>query len=58
MNKKELKKLSKSQSINLLLIQGQKPVPTPRKIQGQKPVPAPRKNNKVKPIPAPRKNNK
>ena len=42
-NKKELKKLSKSQLINLLLKQGQKPVP------------APRKNNKVKPIPMPRK---
>ena len=55
MNKKELKKMSKSQLINLLLIQGQKPVPTPRKNNKVKPIPAPRKNNKVKPVPTPRK---
>ena len=54
MNKKELKKLSKSQLINLFLIQGQKLVPAPRK-NNVKPIPAPRKNNKVKPVPAPRK---
>ena len=59
MNKKDLKKLSKSQLINMLLkqsvmkpkiiaVDNTKPVPTPR---AYKPVPAPRT---YKPVPAPR----
>ena len=51
MKKNNLGKLTKSQLIELLL-QSQKPVPTPRQIvQDNKPIPAPR--NK-KPIPTPR----
>ena len=48
MNKKDLKKLSKSQLIEMLLKQSiMKPVPTPRtKKPMNKPIPAPRKSVK------------
>ena len=44
MNKSDLKKLSKSELIKLLLKQDKKPVPTPRTSKSKRPVPAPRKS--------------
>ena len=45
MNKSDLKKLSKSQLIKLLLKQEKKkPVPTPRTVRPIRPIPAPRKS--------------
>ena len=46
MNKTELKKLTKSQLINMLLKQDncKKPVPTPRTKKLTTPIPTPRKN--------------
>ena len=44
MNKKDLKKLSKSELIKLLLKQGKKPVPTPRTVKPIRPIPKPRKS--------------
>ena len=46
MNKKDLKKLSKSELIKLLLKQDEKPVPTPRTLKLKRPIPAPRKSVK------------
>ena len=44
MNKKDLKKLSKSELIKLLLKQDKKPVPAPRTLKLKRPIPAPRKS--------------
>ena len=44
MNKKDLKKLSKSELIKLLLKQDKKPVPAPRTVRPIRPIPAPRKS--------------
>ena len=44
MNKKDLKKLSKSELIKLLLKQDKKPVPTPRTVKQIRPIPTPRKS--------------
>ena len=44
MNKKDLKKLSKSELIKLLLKQDKKPVPTPRTVKPIRPIPKPRKS--------------
>ena len=58
MNKSDLKKLSKSELIRLLLKQEKKsirPIPAPRKSVDQiRPIPALRKSvNQIRPIPAP-----
>ncbi|XP_068704228.1 uncharacterized protein [Montipora foliosa] len=44
MNKKDLKKLSKSELIKLLLKQDKKPVPAPRTVKPIRPIPKPRKS--------------
>ena len=44
MNKKDLKKLSKSELIKLLLKQDKKPVPAPRTVKPIRPIPTPRKS--------------
>ena len=44
MNKKDLKKLGKSELIKLLLKQDKKPVPTPRPVKQIRPIPKPRKS--------------
>ena len=44
MNKSDLKKLSKSELIKLLLKKDKKPVPTPRTVKQIRPIPKPRKS--------------
>ena len=46
MNKSDLKKLSKSELIKLLLKKDKKPVPTPRTVKQIRPIPKPRKSVK------------